>query len=356
MIAKFIPPGDRGNILFTSRNPDMRRHAPEALAAVDRLEEVDAISLLLKAAFLDGSSEELAHAKLIVEELCCLALAIDQAGASIASGICTIDAYLHMYAKHRQELLADPFFNGASDYGRAVYGTWDLSFRAIEVMKNTASDSMARAAESAISILQSFAFFHHDNILEEIFERAAKAAGRGYIDPTEHSAQTVPYHPHRLIQRDEEGNWNPLLFRTGIRLLQSFSLIKIGAHGKYYMVHPLVHCWSRDRMSQADRRVMCRAAGTLLSSSITFRWSNEDYASRRALVPHVKAHYEHIKEKSSLKYYNEEVYVNFGLVLYESWHWKEAEELQFQVMETRKRVLGIEHPDTLTSIGILASS
>ena len=36
--------------------------------------------------------------------------------------------------------------------------------------------------------------------------------------------------------------------------------------------------------------------------------------------------------------------------------WKEAEKLEVQVMETRKRVLGQEHPDTLTSIGNLAST
>ena len=34
--------------------------------------------------------------------------------------------------------------------------------------------------------------------------------------------------------------------------------------------------------------------------------------------------------------------------------WKEAEELQVQVMEIRKRVLGEEHPDTLSSIANLA--
>ena len=36
--------------------------------------------------------------------------------------------------------------------------------------------------------------------------------------------------------------------------------------------------------------------------------------------------------------------------------WQDAEELNVQVMETRKRVLGAEHPDTLTSIGNLAST
>ncbi|KAF2834982.1 hypothetical protein M501DRAFT_943158, partial [Patellaria atrata CBS 101060] len=34
--------------------------------------------------------------------------------------------------------------------------------------------------------------------------------------------------------------------------------------------------------------------------------------------------------------------------------WKEAEELEVQVMETRKRVLGEEHPNTLTSMNNLA--
>jgi hypothetical protein len=36
--------------------------------------------------------------------------------------------------------------------------------------------------------------------------------------------------------------------------------------------------------------------------------------------------------------------------------WKEAEELFGQVMETRKRVLGVEHPSTLTSMANLAST
>jgi len=102
--------------------------------------EEDAVSLFLKAAFLGGSSDELAQAKQIVTELCCLPLAVDQAGASIASHICTIDRYLQMYSRNRQNLLADPFFKGASDYGRAVYATWDLSSRAIEAMANTGTN------------------------------------------------------------------------------------------------------------------------------------------------------------------------------------------------------------------------
>ena len=36
--------------------------------------------------------------------------------------------------------------------------------------------------------------------------------------------------------------------------------------------------------------------------------------------------------------------------------WKEAEELEMKVLETRKRVLGDEHPDTLRASSSLAST
>ena len=36
--------------------------------------------------------------------------------------------------------------------------------------------------------------------------------------------------------------------------------------------------------------------------------------------------------------------------------WKEAKELEVQVIETRKRAFGVKHPDTLASIANLAST
>jgi tetratricopeptide (TPR) repeat protein len=47
---------------------------------------------------------------------------------------------------------------------------------------------------------------------------------------------------------------------------------------------------------------------------------------------------------------------NLALTYANQGRWKEAEELEVQVMETRKRVLGEEHLDTLISIGNLAST
>jgi hypothetical protein len=45
---------------------------------------------------------------------------------------------------------------------------------------------------------------------------------------------------------------------------------------------------------------------------------------------------------------------NLALTYEDQGRWKEAEELQVQVMQIMKRVLGDEHPSTLTSMGNLA--
>jgi hypothetical protein len=47
---------------------------------------------------------------------------------------------------------------------------------------------------------------------------------------------------------------------------------------------------------------------------------------------------------------------NLASTFWNQGRWKEAEELNVQVIETRKRVLGEEHPSTLTSMANLAST
>jgi hypothetical protein len=225
MISKSFPPGNRGNVLITSRNPEMKRNVSSgAWIEVEDMEEEDAISLLLKAAFLDDTSEELRQASMpIVKELCFLPLAVDQAGAAIACGLCDMDDYLRRYSECRQTLLAHRSFEGASNYGRAVYTTWELSFLALEAKVAKGKSEMdAQAADSAIVILQTFAFFHFDGIAEDIFRRAAE--NPQYDSNVQ--LRTTSGLPHQLLNCDKSGKWDVHFFREGIRMLISFSLIK----------------------------------------------------------------------------------------------------------------------------------
>ena len=116
-VAKFIPTGNRGNILITSRNHSTGRLiAFENVIEINEMEEEDAITLLLKASCLDASAEHLQAAKNIVASLGCMPLAVDHAGAYIEAGKCGINEYLRQFSSHRQTLMSDATFRGASDY------------------------------------------------------------------------------------------------------------------------------------------------------------------------------------------------------------------------------------------------
>jgi len=95
----YFPPGQRGNILITSRNSTMQSlTSPENSLEVREMAENEATLLLLKASCLSSFSIDLkAEASNIVKELCCLPLAVDQAGAFIASGASNIGDYLDKY-------------------------------------------------------------------------------------------------------------------------------------------------------------------------------------------------------------------------------------------------------------------
>src|SRR6202035_4450296 len=138
----------------------------------------------------------------------------------------------------------------------------------------------AQVAESAIAILQTFAFFHFDGISEDIFRRAAEAP--------DIQLRATFILPCQLLVRKKGGKWDLSFFREGIRMLISYSLINKSGSGVYLM-HPLVHCWSRDRMLQPEQQTRCMSAKTLLAQSITFQYASQDYAFRRTLLLHIKA-------------------------------------------------------------------
>src|SRR4030095_6530682 len=112
MLMKYMPRRNRGNVLITSRNPEMRLIVgPGGFYEVKEMDRDDAILLLLKAASIEESSPELEKvAREMVIELCCLPLAVDQAGGAITSGLCDMQNYLAMYAKHRQWMMSNSLF------------------------------------------------------------------------------------------------------------------------------------------------------------------------------------------------------------------------------------------------------
>src|SRR3984957_1270209 len=348
VVAQLMPRGNMGNVLITSRNPNMQQNAYDS-EFVEDMEKEDAIALFLKAALLDESSDQLRlKSEDIVEKLCFLPLAIDQAGAAIASGFCSVHEYLEKYLMHRDALLDDPWFKGASKYGHAVYGTWDLSFQAIKASISGEGGTVhTQGAESAILTLQIFAFLHNVNIGEIIFKRAAEASG-GSAD------LAFPF--HKLLQLDH-GAWNDLYFKEGIRVLLSFSLIKLGKRnmfGNMYSMHALVHSWSQYRMPAVEKHAMCQSVKTLLSHSIRHSFASKDHGFHQTFVSHIDAFIDCTVELG-VNWTGDGVDLDtFGRVYDQGGYWKKAENLYDQLFVKKVTVLGAEHPDTLGAMANLA--
>ena len=359
-VEKFIPPGNRGSILITSRNRSMGRVvSSDNIIEINEMAEGDAITLLLKASRLDASAKHIELAKNIVTELGCMPLAVDHAGAYIEAGRCSIDKYLQQFSLHRQTLMSDATFRGASKYDRTVYGTWDLSFT--EIKKRASGQSSiedAQAANAAILILQICAFYHHSNISKDIFRSAAEESREHVVNSevAENLPLAISSLDHTLLTLDNNGHWDEFIFGQGIAVLLSFSLMKKDQSSEMFSVHPLVHCWSREQISKTEQQRMYEMGGIILCCAISRKLSSYDYGLRRLIFPHIKANESHGSQMGLIKKYYDDKWRNFIFVMKEIGDWNHAEQLEVQVLEMRKKVLGAEHPYTIISMGNLATT
>jgi len=355
VVEKFIPSGSLGNILVTSRNRSLGRVTSYVNSVeIDQMAEEDAILLLLKASHITEQSENVCSiAQQIVNKLCCLPLAIDQAGASIEAGLCRIDSYLGHLSQHINKLMNHPSFRGASQYDRTAYETWDLSFNKIELMtKNKYNEHDTAAAQAAILILETAAFLHHENIMEAAFKKAAMEFSKRQHCRLEEKVKTCI---NRLLHLEKDQSWNQFFFCEGIRVLMSFSLIKqISASSGIYAIHPLVHKWSRDRMSVSQKKCMMQVSKLILVNCITMEMTAENIAFNRFLVPHIKANYQSQQENGFEGVFDDDECSRFSHVLDESGMWKYAEYFQHKIVEVRIKKQGPEHPNSLASMNNLA--
>ena len=124
VVERFLPPGNKGNILITSRNKAFQRlTTSENSLEVDEMGEEEAVSLLLKSSML-GSNFVGETARKIVAVLGFIPLAIDQAGAYMQTCGCSIDDYLELYQQPQRKAHVRP----SSQRGIRlwIFHIWDM--------------------------------------------------------------------------------------------------------------------------------------------------------------------------------------------------------------------------------------
>jgi hypothetical protein len=268
----------------------------------------------------------------MTQELHYFALAIAQAGAYIHIHCnSSLSEYQELYQHYRDKLLQNKEFQGQDPYERAVYMTWRLSYDKLDI--------------SARSLLQICSMLHHEGISVQMFERAALSEIQlGDSELQNEVTQLL----NQLGKRGSDWSWD---FRQVIKCLGSYSFIEYDHQNHTYSIHPLVQHWSGTTM-EGNRQVMQKCVLSIIGLSISCTFKTEDYKYRCTLLQHIS---------KSRAFCNPEeidgfVWTHIGRVYAEQEHWKDAEAIAVMMVERGKQFLGDDHPDTLTSMGDLAST
>ncbi|KAF7366859.1 FabD/lysophospholipase-like protein [Mycena sanguinolenta] len=348
----FFPKCNHGNIVVTSRNPNLRGYG--AHSQVSDMEESDAVTLLLKSGQQEMSVLNQLLAKDIVKALWYLPLAIVQAGAFILE-TGTLGTYLDLFLQNRTELLKKKSSQQHDDYAWAVYTTWEMSFSKLSFF--------------AAMFLQLCAFLHWDNISEDIFSRAAnyvmqlpqqpqyeqwwteklKSQFQRLLFPNKQSQAlkdaTTMSKEFLLHFLEVTGQWDTLSFLKVTLEIRAYSLLNFHPERKTFSIHPLVHSWTRTTLEDAESYHSCM--DNILGMSIKeIQGHDMDFASLR-LVSHVD---------SLLGVFTSNFRIQYAVVYFHARRYAEAKELEMIEMENCRELYGQDDSNTLTAMNNLADT
>ncbi|QRV77426.1 kinesin light chain [Ceratobasidium sp. AG-Ba] len=341
-IRRYIPTGDRGSILITTRIKQFAGLASndDSDHQVASMKQGEAMQLLLKASRIKNaelSITEQEAAKRLLEDVGYLALAVAQAGAYIFSSSCTFAKYYEMFRQHHQTTLelSTRLPVKISDYQRSVYTTWHMSY-----------EKLGAAAQK---LLQLTAFMHHTNIAEEIFRRAAirLQTYKPEIPATQSERETKDYVAEFLQAFFSNGNWSSSGFQETMTELQSYSLISYDRINSEYTLHVLVHDWASTVITHPLDRASNHTA-LLLAVSIDYEDNIESLEYKRALAVHANrllARQERTGANNAAL---------FGQMYLHTGNWRRMETMENIALDGRREALGETHSGTLTSMNNLA--
>ncbi|KAH8693883.1 hypothetical protein BGW36DRAFT_463515 [Talaromyces proteolyticus] len=332
-LAPYFPTGNRGNILITSRNPQCQHYHTVGYREVGRLSLDESMSLLSKMIYPATSPSQQAaeEGQKVVESLGYLALAIVQAGAYIRETSCSLSDYLELYSRRRRNLLQNRPDHLGTDYEYSIYASWEVSVDIIKSKRDTVSSL-------ALRLLSIFGFYHHDQIPTQMFYNA--------------------WHRMQAQIRDDSPSKFPdyqQLIQASISLLASFSLITRNIDTSLSL-HPLVHGWCRDRISDyEEQQLNYRRAHWLLASSVAWEYKTEDYTFRRSLVFHVlkirlQLHQGELSDKEKML-----GWPVLALILGENGGTTDAIQMLEEVLKLQRSKLSNNHPNTLSTMNSLAN-
>ena len=315
-LIEYLPQSEQGCIVFTTRDRKIAvKLAHQKIVEVPEMDEDVATQLLQKCLINPDLVNSELHTKALLEKLTYLPLAIIQAAAYINENRIEFTDYLLLLEDQEEEvidLLSEEFEDDWRYHNvkNPVATTWLISFEQIQ---------------------------HHDPLAADYLSFMA------CIDPKDIPQSLLPAGASRKKEIDAIGTLDAYSF-----IIRRSADLALDLHR---LVHLATRNWLRkdELITQWTERVIMRLEKV---------FPDDDHKNRsvwRTYLPHVRcALRSDVVDKDTENRIN--LAWRFGMCLYSDGRFNEAEGLFIEVMETSLRVLGAEHPDTLTSMANLAST
>ena len=368
-LQDFIPMGEHGNILVTTRHRDVVSLAERDNAIELRgLPEKEALRLLFRQCRVKEMESHIQHGKVIVKRLGYHPLAITQAGSYILQQKIDVSQFMDHYDRRRHVILTQTsqmsqyrrkLNDGERETALNVFTTWELSFQQLKV----AESGNKRIAD----ILTVFAFFDCNDISEQLFE--AFCNGNFFSRDADGPGVSLRH----LV--DSEGRWDSDAFVDILNKLADVSLVQIWWREEdrysHLCLHPLVKDWILLRTDWKSSQGYFLTAAQILA---VFIRSHEKYglygsdfplSTSQLVLSHIDAHEENMLffKKSWDRSTPDSFWIalasaesKFVAFLTHHGRYKEAEHVGRRLVEQGTEKLGLEHTDTLTYENLLAGS
>jgi tetratricopeptide (TPR) repeat protein len=356
-VGGIVPKGRAGTVIVTSQDAQAARllGGRTPTVKVDAMEPEEAVRLILN--YFDRSVHLENDCRVLVEEITeCLdrlALAIDLAGARVQADFengddlaTALRQYLTDYRRYQGKLLRDEEFAQASAYKKTVWTAWETSLSSLQKIEDSQPDIYP------IQLLTFATMLDRANVQDELF----RLASVGLEEACQRLDVRTPAWMQGLLCKGEDDKWDDFSYRATVKLLLRYGLVRpVAQPWKGITMHGLVR-WRASvgmdreqywRLYLAFIAAVCENIGEE-ADSVRFR---------RHIVVHLPRKDELLGETLGIE---DEglwwMWSKIGRVLWKEGRWEDAEQLFVRVMEARSRVLGEEHPNTLTSTASLAET
>ena len=343
-IRHYIPSGNSGCILFTSRHADSTRLGHSI--AVSGMNDSESLSLLLQRVPLN--EEEKIHGREIASALGHLALALDQAGAYIRARNLKLKDFIPHYNKRKEVILREipdeweyrrVLQDAERETSLSVFTTWELSFEQIS------GDSEEK--ESKDHFLTLAAFFDNRNISERYFQ-----------------AHFNLDRPEWMDMFSTERKWDSYKLGDVLAELRKLSLLQTPGQQTnelQFSLHPVVRDWVKLRKNRDIQQQFAVESITALTNYLQNIDNDEiSLEIQQETALHIDACVQNGKEfLEGLPYFNLSYLPSkaswFAGFYCHQGRYDEAEELCRRALAGREEKLGPTHPSTLRTVQNLAT-